>query len=121
MNLMKEEGGVRHWYDPAADLWYEQRVSAFTQSIRLNAAASDAVKAAAEQTILDEVSSRAAAHTDEPLVHTRFRGWTEEELIGDDGFVFGWILVGVAESYYWPTMDPDAEGQPVIDLGKAPA
>lgn len=85
----------------------EQRIEMTRQTIRLNAASSDAVKAAAEQTILDEVSSRAVSNTDEPIIQTEFDGWVEQELIGDDGFVFGWMLVGTATAYYWPSMNTE--------------
>ena len=85
----------------------EQRLQVAVQTIRLFPDASEVVKNAAVQTLLDEVSSRAAAETDEPLVATRFEGFKKEEMIGDDGFVWGHILIGTAISYYWPTMDAE--------------
>jgi len=93
--------GYRIWELPDGS-HYEQRMQKMMQFVRLSVAASDVVQAGAEQLLLDEVSSRAAADTEEPLVKTEFIGWREEELVDDSGFVFGWVLVGEAESYYWP-------------------
>jgi len=99
------ESGPRHRiWDMPDGTTLEQRVEVLQQFVRLNAAASDGVKAAMEEELCHEVSSRAAANTDEPLIRTEFEGWTEEELVGEDGFVWGWVLVGRAASYFWPSM-----------------
>lgn len=101
---LRESGpGYRIW-DMPDGTHYEQRAEAVQQFTRINLRTPDRVKAAMEEQLLDEVSSRAAKNTDEPLIRTEFEGWKEQELIGDDGFVWGKCLEGRATTYYWPSL-----------------
>lgn len=105
--LLYSRGPAHRIWEMPDGTYKEQRAQIATQTIRLFSDASETVKSAAIQTLLDEVSSRAASETDEPLIQTRFEGFKKEEMVGDDGFVWGHILIGTAISIYWPTMDTE--------------
>lgn len=102
---LRESGpGYRIWEMPDGT-YQKQSAEAVAQFTRINLRTPDRIKAEMEKQLLDDVSSRAAACTDEPLIKTTFEGWEEHDLIGEDGFAWGRCLEGRAVSYYWPSME----------------
>lgn len=81
-----------------------QHIQAMEQYMRMSLHAQEAALSYATMTLMDDLYDRIREQGGE-IINTWFLGWKEEDIIGDDGFVTGTILMGRARMSYWPKVD----------------
>lgn len=104
MELVSERGGTRIWKIDE-NTYREQRMEVAIQTMQMSMSSRQSILALAQDTLMDEVTSRAVSLTDEDMIAVRFSGWKNEMVVRVDESAVFEVLVGEGRVYYWPRME----------------